>query len=399
MKETKNPHFTYSPDATTTSISLLTDTRNAGLKKDLTYALYNEETAEGMPLEFKNNFRLIDTIKDSNGERASGNGQGGFCPLVKYLREYAQTSGENKVPVLMLEHGAHPVISQVQAGIHAAIEITNGSQFQVYFSVFPSVTMWNPYNVPIKIDKTIKVSLRRRGALWTGYRGAKLRANYTIGDPHSSSTKQSKSFDVFGNSDWSTDGWSFTMYIDPNSAGNQEIVIPPGKAMIFSPHRNIKPTSSRNFRIDLHPGWSPGTGQIFKLDGLVHDANDYSSNGSFPKLSIGVGAGDYNVEWTAQVDNQIISNWARIRTTLKPTSLNFFNPPTVNTLHQDVVGGFPAILYKFSLRMGDDYLPVHTDENTNFVHPDQKTLLFPYVANLITFIIGLIAHITISHTS
>ena len=60
------------------------------------------------------------------------------------------------------EKGITPVLSQAQVGIHTAYRPVGAGQFQVYYSVFPSVTLWNPHNAPIKLDKKITIALERR---------------------------------------------------------------------------------------------------------------------------------------------------------------------------------------------------------------------------------------------
>ena len=101
-----------------------------------------------------------------------------------------------------------------------------------------------------------------------------------------------------------------------------QTVIQPGEAIVFSPRENTVShtpvakftppadgqawtgsTTRTSFDIKVHPGWRPGKGHLFSLDGRVHDASAYSAGNSFPRISFGLGGlGDDNLLWSASVD-------------------------------------------------------------------------------------------------
>ncbi|SHI39686.1 hypothetical protein SAMN02745181_0033 [Rubritalea squalenifaciens DSM 18772] len=386
--------WSYSPDMTSSSTSLLTDVRSGGLKQDLTYILHNDDQASNMPGEFQNNAPLLDTIKTKPWGGVAGHGDsgnGGLSPFVSTLRNYAQRSSvDPDVAVSVGEKGITPVLSQAQVGIHTAYRPVGAGQFQVYYSVFPSVTLWNPHNAPIKLDKKITIALERRSGTLNWWLNL-FRANYRI--QRSDGSIGFTENNVFNNSGGARGGWNFKVTIEPDA----QTVIQPGEAIVFSPRENTvshtpvakftPPTDGQawtgsatrtSFDIKVHPGWRPGKGHLFSLDGRVHDASSYSAGNSFPRISFGLGGlGDDNLLWSASVDKGgIFSYWSRLGSETAANS-PFFDPPLTTDKNQDARGSFPGILVKHALRMGDNYLT----SLPKYTHPDQKTQLFPYMSN------------------
>ncbi|MFC4992218.1 hypothetical protein [Rubritalea tangerina] len=383
--------YSYSPDITAFSESILSDTRNGGLKKDMSYVLYRQEDAEGIPAELADSAPLLDRLdgRSFGGEPGlvTGNSDlGGLAPYVKYWREYAQQeAGEAGRAVSMGTGGMVPVMSQVQAGIHGAIQVVDGSKFQIYYGVYPAVTLWNPYSVPLKIDKKINVYMERRSGTSNWWLNL-FRANYKIQRSDGSFYSNDG---VFDNSQGGKGGWNFRLEIDA-----EEGVIPPGKAMVFTPQgmtidsRPVASSPGESWKrtthvIELKSGWRPGKGHLFALDGVTHDAKQFNPDGgSFPKIAIGMGGvATDNLLWFANFQDdqrvtQTLSYWSRLSAQMASETA-FFAAPSVTDESQDTRGGFPGMLYKHALRMGDDYLITPSEA----VHEEQLELHFPYMAH------------------
>ena len=373
--------YTYSPDITTYSESLLTDVRNGGVKKDLSFVLFQPDSVQGMPKELDDDVALLDKIDGrSYGEGDGDSDLGGLTPYVKFWREYAQQSNlkENRA-VPIGQHGVTPVMTQVQAGVHGAIEVVEGSKFKVYMGIYPAVVIWNPYTVPILIDKKIEVLMERRS--WTAnWRKNLFGANYKIQKTVGTSIT-SEAFDGIFSDD---EGWNFKLSINPT----QGLSIPPGRAMVFSAGETTVdsdvPVGRNEFEITLRPGWRPALGHLFPIDGVEHDANDYrdADEAAFPRMSIGLGGTrafdnlNFKALYHDQGAIQYLSYWSRLQSSTATESA-FFSPPSITDANQDTRGTFPSMLYKYALRTGDDYLITPSAG----VHEDQLALNFPYMAH------------------
>ncbi|WP_435893523.1 hypothetical protein [Oceaniferula spumae] len=389
--------FSYSPDLTVSSENLLTDVRSGGLRQDLTYAIFNDQNAPDMPEELMDVSPQMDALSaQAWGPPASGDSNnGGLSPMPVYFRNYANRfNGNANQEVSIGTDGIAPVMSQVQSGIHAAYRIVEPGKFQVYYSVFPAVTLWNPYNVPIRLDKRIEIHQERRSgtANWWLYL---FRANYSLqSEPGATIFSEGK---VYNNSGGARGGWKFTMVI----TADVDAVLKPGETMVFSPEANTfdhspaaqytspppgeswtGSTRATSFTVELAKGWRPGKGHAFSLDGRTHDmATLAPTDTRYPKISFGLGGvGNDNNLWYARYDDsgsmKYMSYWSRLSSRVGSNS-PFFDAPTTDDSHQDTRGDFPGLLYKYALRMGEDYLPLQADR----IHPDQKSLLFPYMAH------------------
>lgn len=383
--------WSYSPDLTCASQSLLTDVRSGGLKQDFTYALYNAyqpfnaSTGLGMTPELQNSATLMDRVEgqawvDASG--VSGTAGGGLQPTMSALRNYATLNANPLGTAVSIgTNNIAPVLSQVQTSIHCAYQPTSGTKFKVYFSIFPALSLWNPYDVPIRIDKPITIEFRRRSATmnWWLY---KFAANYSLKGPKTTTTKNN----VFDPNPNPGGGWLYQMRIDADT----NLILPPGKSMVFSPeaittdHNPVAPTpnGSRNFVVKIKPGWNPGKGLLFNLDGVEYDAAAYCNpDGTgkipYPQITFGIGAINDNVIWHASIPGKTLSYWARLNNQIDNSTSVYFDAPLTIDVNQDTRGNFPRFLHKCALRMGEDYLTL----KPSYRHPKQTSLLFPYMAS------------------
>ncbi|MBC2602688.1 hypothetical protein [Puniceicoccus vermicola] len=130
-------------DLTARSYGLLTDTRNGGLKKDLTLALYD------------NSFMPTGQIFDPIGGVQLDSDPGG--PLWSQLQNWATTTTNllGQLPVQrqsQTQVGFHPVITQVQLYVLPRYDPTPNAdgEYTVYLEFLPAVTLWNPYSVTLE---------------------------------------------------------------------------------------------------------------------------------------------------------------------------------------------------------------------------------------------------------
>ena len=242
------------------SESLLTDVRNGGLKKDLTYGLDadNPQPAEiadaaflfsrtlgGAPDISPNmNFAQWGVLRDYYNLRTDGQ------PVEARAHRVPDSNGDESYTM-----GIHPVIARFQLGVYANYVGDN-----IRFRYMPAVVLWNPYSVDIKFPELHLIFKEDRGDNRIRITGITVE-----GDP----AVQNKTFTVS----------SMPFTISPDT-------IPAGKAVIYSaegvePYSRdrMNPSSgnsggygnyaNRNNPNELKPGFRQGDG----FEQLARDSN------------------------------------------------------------------------------------------------------------------------------
>lgn len=238
-------------DCTLHSRSLLTDVRNGGLKKDLTYGLTagNPQPAEiadnvyliprdlgGAPGERSYNLNFVQwgILRNFYNLRASG---------TMVSRANRTASGPN---VANYDMGIRPVVVSFQFGIYGDYD-TDG---YIRFHYMPVLVLWNPYNVDIQIPDLHLIFKEHRND-----NEVEIRQINVLNDPEVQNAM-------------------FSMKSMPFSIKSTRI--PSGKAVIFTPpasepgtvnaftpstggYGNYVQGSARNW---LYPGYRPGASYV-----------------------------------------------------------------------------------------------------------------------------------------
>ncbi len=208
-------------DLTFSSYGVLANTRDAGLRKDLTTGLY-DSTTEPAGLIFGT----------ADGSAPSVNDPGG--PAWNQLRSWLAlqpdpVSGDLPIqPSTAEQAGAYPVITVFQCYVLPSIDASG----RIYLHMMPAVVLWNPYTVPLE-DTELILSFLRPGDggssmnnetnIW--YRWHKMELKDRDGNKL-----------TFNGNDFASLNFSESLTLYLNSGR-----IEPGQAIVYSPPAEQRP--------------------------------------------------------------------------------------------------------------------------------------------------------------
>ncbi|MCP5538164.1 MAG: hypothetical protein H7A51_18270 [Akkermansiaceae bacterium] len=174
----------FGNDLSTSSRSLLTDTKRGGFQKDLTSAFQMSRSqviglsgSELFPTELV--FPQQGTADDGETVGRDFSLRPGGAPWV-LLWDYANLESNGNTPLEMRHWSTSnvrdgsainefmPVINRVQYFFDVSYEAAGDDQYYVVFHLFPMVTLWNPHDVPMLV-KPFTISLaanRNASAAW-----------------------------------------------------------------------------------------------------------------------------------------------------------------------------------------------------------------------------------------
>ena len=256
-------------DLTCQSYGVLTDTADAGLRKDLTSALYDSTTNPS------------GTIFEPLSAVAATEDPGGptWDQLRSWLQIQPNNDGELEVQAsTTTQAGLYPILAGAQVYVVPTYTLSaNGQHAEIVYNILPAVILWNPYNRAIKSDDYI-VSFGRTGM--------------------NSSTKSANGFIEF-TSFWNF-GWQKINIKDGNgNVTSGELTgtqfnkrasffltsgrLEPGQAIVYSPA-----TGYIDYQVDnpqtsarLERGFRPGLGAFQFNTGITFNVPS-NSNGNAP---------------------------------------------------------------------------------------------------------------------
>jgi hypothetical protein len=248
------PHF---HDLTADSMSLVTNVRRGGFRKDLCMelekparmrpkkALYSVGGKMGITLgelwDYYNLWRELDYPSRSVRHPDGGTIPAG-SPMLEMTRSHTQSVKDPYYAYKRLTVMRNTWV----ASLMSRCETTPGcsKSHQLYLVLDPILTVWNPFDVPIRID--------RRAFQGFKYWNMPYRMNLTVG----STRLQSKIKDIVGNA-----------FIMKTFYGRVEpIVLRPGEVQVVSQGTKDRTEAGHgNMSTDLRLGWNFGSGFRFKI--------------------------------------------------------------------------------------------------------------------------------------
>lgn len=278
-------------DTTVLSHRVLSNTRSGGLKKDLSALLSNN--ASGISNYGNNDLLFSRNQEDVNfpATTATDNYYTNLHnPSWGKLRDYVNTganansSGATSlqddsfansriIDMRLRTHHHHdnsnmheasilPIMLRAQLGISAGAVTGGGAggNDAIYMYYFPSVVLWNPYNVALKIPKLTFLFRPYTGNMDTspsqrvGFSRFRISSGGgTLGTPDQYVSSQLR------------------FYLP-------ETIIPAGRAVCFSPPVGSNPMPGGNFNSTLEPQWNP--------DGAYYENTNISFTGTANALQI-----------------------------------------------------------------------------------------------------------------
>ncbi len=245
---------TNSYDLTTASYGLLTNTRDGGLKLDLTRALFDGDNLPAGQI-------FGPQISEGTDDDPGG-------PLWTQLQSWATTlpNDQGELPIIPTtdsQAGFHPVVTQVQfyvvPRVDASVQDTDG-YYQVVLDILPAVVLWNPYDRALE-SKEYRIEIGK------GYRNRNNSG--TLGNDFEKTfawwqvrNKDNKHFQYGTNSAKTVFKPDSSPFDASLSFTINSVSLEPGQAVAFSPpagrtqldvlSRNTLPAAGQN---ELQPGY------------------------------------------------------------------------------------------------------------------------------------------------
>lgn len=207
-------------DLTVHSFGVLSDTKNGGLKRDLT-AAFSDSTEFGELINFHSSGDQI--FGPANGASATVLDPGG--PLWEQMRSYynlhASAGGSVAVrPQTNSEAGVYPIVTAAQQYFGIS---KDGNSINVHY--MPAVTLWNPYNVALESSDYTVVIGRSAGKPVPSWSYIQFgRVSIVIYDPSGAGT-------------------AIDLYPGPYVYNIKGIRLEPGETKVFSPPSGHQPVS------------------------------------------------------------------------------------------------------------------------------------------------------------
>ncbi|WP_309384151.1 hypothetical protein [Cerasicoccus frondis] len=231
-------------NVTFNSFGVLANTRDAGLKKDLTSGLFDSNTSpSGL---------IFGTANDSAPSIVDPGG-----PDWDQLRSWLNLQPDpvtNELPIqpsTTKQAGAYPSIMVFQLYVVPSVDANTG---EVRLHMMPTLVLWNPYNVPLE-DTELMITFLRPGGdgaslnnetnLWYRWRNIRFKDNSNSDVSINGQTQIEMDFSE-----------SLTLFLDSGR-------IEPGEAVVFSPpesHTVYDPTALNPSIHILERGYHPGFG-------------------------------------------------------------------------------------------------------------------------------------------
>jgi hypothetical protein len=268
-------------DLTAHSYGVLADTAKGSLKQDLTLALYNNSQLPSGQIFGPDNG--VASIEDPGG------------PTWQQLQSWVNISATGTLqarPQHDEQTGISPVITQFQYYVNARTDVhaDQGTQ-DLYLDIYPAITLWNPYDRPLRIsDGKIDVARRYWDYVWGDPSGT-FRWHYIPfhgwyiwiirnGSPTIRYTRDSDPMfpSLMTLSTGLHDGMHFSM-------GN--VVLAPGESISFSPPSGKSAmTMNKTDYYPLEPGFHPDGSYYYQTDVSGSKAMSYTP--TEPPLRFGI---------------------------------------------------------------------------------------------------------------
>ncbi|MGE9291436.1 MAG: hypothetical protein ACQKBT_10630 [Puniceicoccales bacterium] len=279
----------YFHDFTVTSLGVLADARNGGLKKDLSLALATPSATA--PAGTADSDPLYPPFNEGSYQV--------FDPTWGYLRDYfsgvprlGSTSAQeltdnfpanNEMVAMRMPDGSKPGILPVtvraQMGLTPVLVREDPAtwadatipEWEIYYYFQPALVLWNPYNVAMELPELVAMTRP-----YVGSGSLNLNDSYKI--------------DVTINNGGSSDTVNdLQAKLPPLKFTLPATVLPAGRAVIFSPNEGDSLLDSDAANNLLPAGWRP-TGTYYQGTGITF-AWDPDSSGSTPTILMNTATG------------------------------------------------------------------------------------------------------------
>ena len=342
-------------DLSARSRGIATNSRDGGLKRDLSLALRSD--SQDPSADETGNLRLLFEPAQYNpnnlqGDFRSAGGSERMRPSFSILRRYFQEPYVDQKTQLTLEKGTayRPsttfVPVRAQLGIHPMLlERPNDYELLIHFS--PAFVLWNPYDEDLVLPEGMIINGNRRdqGMFWWR----------TLLDIQARINGEG--------------GWSLLFNPERNDRSGfslryelaEETVIPPGKALILSGRQQEIQISER---AKLSPGWRPGEGPLIPTGLSVPKPPEGVNT---PQVQIRMTSGNNKsntssdrMDWFFGNDSvawrQVIANFA------DQADPPLIDPPVVNSyvLSAPVnatAPSYPALFWGYAFKLGTEEMP------------------------------------------
>ncbi len=327
------------------SKSLLTNVRDGGLKKDLSYGL-----DAGNPAPASISDRTYIFPRDLGGAATDTNENLNFAQwglLRNYYNLRADLNGQlnsraNRAGSTSFETGVHPVISSFQIGFYADFE---GSQIRLWY--MPAVTLWNPYTQDL-ICPIMHLSIMQ-------YQGDNIiQLRFSVeGDPDVQDVE------------YNSRSMPFTIPSTTIPAGQAVVFSAPDGMSTYYPGNNFNNYASPNVsnRNILAPGYRQGSAFISQTGITSNLVDDDTPNTDLPRLKFSFsGAPQIELSFSEGSDELRMSNrryqyLSGLRGNRNiGTSMIQYYPPLA-------VFPDPKLLYKYTMPFADAKSYVSADAN------------------------------------
>ena len=254
-------------DITFISRGVLSDVKNGGLKRNLTYAMTTSGSSES---------KLADSsliFERASDDQASGSTYipyinptwGKLRDYINIANSYTASSGsaillddyfsmsefiETKLPGAN-NSAISPIITRFQFSMVPAY-VGAAAPFRMYMCFSPSISLWNPYDVPMKISNMM-VLYKPYGSGGPTTRltdGSVFTLRMICSWPSRFSTTEPKVWMNSAGRVANIDLPALKFYI-------QETIIPPGRNVIFSPDNTTLAAMPTNGSFSMKPGFNP----------------------------------------------------------------------------------------------------------------------------------------------